>query len=137
MSQTIEQLSEMLAEAKVNDRFYFALLSKSGMPHYFRVQKLHLADNTNYTLYALTDDEGFMDKIYNAYRFRDLFQQTRNEWKSVARIIWEYLRWYNAQMSKEPPLALGKDQAMSKDEKWDSEAFEVFLRCKLIDVAQY
>lgn len=136
MEMTVERFSQMLADAPINDRFCFAVRAGNGAPHFFRIQKLRLADCEDFVLFAITDDGGLRDRIYNLYRYLSPVE-TWNRAAAVAHILWNYLNDYNEDMSIKPPLNLREERDGHVKSENEREAFSTFLKRELMKIERY
>lgn len=137
MQQKVEQFAEMLVDAPVNERYHFAVQTKNGIPHFFRVQKVHLAPIEDYMLYVLTDDEGLRDRVFNLYYYLNPIESHPSKTLAVAHIIWDYLHFYNEDLRISAPFDMYDATEPGQTSHGSSPAFERFLGQRLLEIGRY
>lgn len=138
----VEDFAEIMVEAQTNDRYWFALESRSGVPHAFRIQKVRLVDhNTDYDLLVIVNDEGFVERVYNLFRYLDVDRSNSASARrrAVTRILWDYLHEYNREMRMPAPIDLGVETEVDTVEshKESQRAFDSFLYRSLAGMGKY
>ena len=139
MRQNIEDFTEIMVNAQPNDRYCFAIKAKSGIPHVFRIQKVRLAENEDYDLFVIVNDEGFVERVYNwsVYLGYDWPHNTIVKRRAVAHILWDYLHHYNREMRMPAPIDLSVEADESEDHISHQRALDDFLYHPLSEVGKY
>lgn len=141
MRLNIEDFAEIMVNAQPNERYWFAIKTKSGILHVFRIQKVRLAENEEYDLFVIVNDEGFVERVYNwfGYLSYDGPHTASVRRRAVVHILWDYLHDYNREMRMPAPIDLGTEVETDTTEgyKQNNRALEDFLYHPVVQIEKY
>ena len=141
MKQNIEDLAEIMANARPNERYCFAVEGANVIPHFFRIQKVRLTDDEDCDMFVIANDEGVAPKVYSLYEYRGLSRpfSLAEKRRAVVHILWDCLNAYNSEMRRPGPFdfAAEQDAGTAEAYKATEEALDVFRYRHLIELRQY